>query len=398
VSVAVPVRLDLPLRRIADPSVFPSDRPIESIVVKLASRCNMACTYCYWFRDDAVYETPPRLTEEAEAAFVRRLDEHVRRHRIERFVIGLHGGEPLLFGKRRTHQLLTELRRVEAATGTELEIHVTTNGVLVDDDWAALFRFHEVSVGVSIDGPPAVHDLRRIDLAGGGTHERVVAGIGRLRAWGIEPGILAVCDPSTDPAALVRYLVDELDVESFDVLVPDARHGDHPPSIAAYYTALTDLWLDGDNSHPVRIRWLEAATRSLLGHPSGVDSIGYGPITIVTLVTDGSIEVQDVCRIAGSGSTKSPLNVFTHDFDDVRRDPQWRAINAASLQLAEECQSCEWQYACGGGHIASRWSAERGYDNPSVYCTDFKQIFEHLRRRVEPTLSVEAVSARVPSS
>ncbi len=29
-----------------------------NIVLKVASRCNLACTYCYWFRDGAVYQMP----------------------------------------------------------------------------------------------------------------------------------------------------------------------------------------------------------------------------------------------------------------------------------------------------------------------------------------------------
>lgn len=33
------------------------------VLVKLASRCNIACTYCYWFRDDEVYKKPPRADD-----------------------------------------------------------------------------------------------------------------------------------------------------------------------------------------------------------------------------------------------------------------------------------------------------------------------------------------------
>ena len=58
------------------------DLPVfEFLLVKLASRCNIKCTYCYWFRDPAVYKKPPVLTVEAEDAMCRRLEDHIKRIR-----------------------------------------------------------------------------------------------------------------------------------------------------------------------------------------------------------------------------------------------------------------------------------------------------------------------------
>jgi uncharacterized protein len=346
----------------------------------------LGCTYCYWFRDASVYEMPARMTEEVEEAFLRRLEDHLDRYQIPTMGLGLHGGEPLMFGKRRFDRLLRRLRNIEAAKKTKLSINVTTNGVLVDAEWAAMFQHYGVAVGVSIDGPPAVHDARRVDLLGRPSHVQVIEGLCHLVRQGLEPGVLAVCDPHSDPAELMAYFVDVLGVKSFDVLVPDARHGDDPASIATYYIALFDLWFDHYAGRGVRVRWLEAAVRGLLGGWSGVDSIGYGPITIITLLTDGSIQVQDVCRIAGDGSIVSPVNVLTHDLEDIHDDPLWREVWDASIKLAEPCHGCEWLHACGGGHIASRWSEDRRFDNPSVYCDDFKAILSHFWKRVESTL------------
>ena len=35
---------------------------------------------------------------------------------------------------------------------------IQTNGTLVDEAWAAFFREHRFLVGLSIDGPPEIHD------------------------------------------------------------------------------------------------------------------------------------------------------------------------------------------------------------------------------------------------
>jgi uncharacterized protein len=371
--------------------------PVDSIVVKLTSVCNLSCTYCYWFRDAAVDSLPGRMTEEVEAAYLSRLRDHVIRYPLERMVFGLHGGEPLLFGKNRMAHHLEQLRLIERDSGVAFDVHLTTNGVLIDPEWAAMFRQFGVQVGLSIDGPPSLHDRRRIDLRGRPSHVAVLRGLAELLRVGIDPGVLAVCDPLSDPREVVAYFVDQLGVTNFDILVPDARHGDRPASIAAYYTDLFDLWFDRYSQRGVRIRFVEAAVRGLLGGTSGVDSIGFGPITIITLTTDGNLQVQDVCRIAGDGSIVTPVNVLTHDLEAIHDDPLWREVWAASTSLAPECRTCPWQHSCGGGHIASRWSDERRFDNPSVYCEDFKQIMSHYWARVAPTLFLEPIGNGTPS-
>src|SRR6201996_8123202 len=76
-------------------------RPVAFVLVKLASRCNINCTYCYWFRDAEVYNKPPVLTVEAEDDMCRRLEDHINEFKLQEFVMVFHGGEPLLFPKRR---------------------------------------------------------------------------------------------------------------------------------------------------------------------------------------------------------------------------------------------------------------------------------------------------------
>jgi uncharacterized protein len=372
----------------------PVEEPVRSIIVKLAARCNLACDYCYWFRDQSVMAAPRLLGPEVEQAFLARLETHLRRHALDSFTVVLHGGEPLLFGKLRFAELCVRLREVEAATATRLDVQVTTNGVLVDAEWAALLRHFGVSVTVSIDGPAALHDRHRPDLRGRPTHARVLAGIERLRALGIEPGFLAVAAPTSSPALLLAHLCGELGVRQLDVLIPDATHADTPGPIAPFFTGLFDSWYDDWSQRGVELRMFSAIIRGLCGYWSGVESIGYGPVAGMTLLTDGSLEAHDVCRIAGDGSTASALDVRTHELDDIRGDPLWRELWRASLELPATCEACPWRHSCGGGHIASRWSAERRFDNPSVYCGDLQALLAHVWRRIEPTLTYEVALAQ----
>ena len=156
------------------------------VLVKLASRCNINCTYCYWFRDAEVYNKPALLTAEAEDAFCARLEDHIREFELKEFLIVFHGGEPLLFPKHRFADLQKKLLGVAQRTGCQIERGVTTNGMMVDDGWVDLFKTFDIMVTVSLDGPPEINDKFRVDFKGRGTLAATLQGLithARSRAW-----------------------------------------------------------------------------------------------------------------------------------------------------------------------------------------------------------------------
>ena len=74
---------------------------------------------------------------------------------------------------RRAHAYVEKYRR----PGMQVEYTIQTNGTLIDDELAALFKEHDYLVGISIDGPPAMHDAYRVDRGGAPTSERVLRGL-----------------------------------------------------------------------------------------------------------------------------------------------------------------------------------------------------------------------------
>ena len=127
------------------------------------------------------------------------------------------------------------------------------------------------------------------------------------------------------------------------------------------------------------------------------DTVGLAPVETVTLMADGALEPLDVLRIAGDGSTKTDCSIFKNAIQDIKDDPRWREAFEASLRVCDTCLNCEFFDACGGGHLAQRWSPERRFDNPSVYCESWKRIFSHVWTRISPTLVVECKPVAVPA-
>jgi uncharacterized protein len=358
------------------------------LLVKLASRCNLDCSYCYWFRDPTVYHKPKIMGAKVVHALCTSLERHINKFSLDEFTVLLHGGEPLLFGKKQFRDLLSLLDGVATRTRCKITNLLSTNGALIDDEWALILNQGGVHVSVSIDGPEQIHDARRKDLSGRGSHARACRGLELLRKRGVDVGIISVCDPTTDASVVADYIAHVLNIKRFDILPPDATHSDHAPSIARYYTQLFDTWHTRLGPAGIDIRIVSGIVRGLFGRSTETDSIGYGPVHTVTILTDGQLEALDVLRIAGPDTTRTRMNIFENELQDVGMDPDWRRAYDASLKLPQQCKECDFRDACGGGHLAHRWSRERGFDNPSVYCEDYKTIFRHAWDRLLPGITV----------
>lgn len=364
---------------------------IDHLLVKLASRCDLKCKYCYWFRDEEVLNLPPKLTLDAEFALLHRLEEHINNYNFKKFSLIFHGGEPLMFGKKRFIDLLLRLELLAEKTGCDLHLSMTSNGVSLDEEWVQILKTFNVPITISIDGPQTVHDANRVDHKGRGSFQRVVNAINLLKKNNLIPGIIAVCSPANNPEDLFNFFVNELEIIKFDILIPDSNHHDNIYSIKDFYKKLIDLWWAQYLDQGVKIRILEGMITGILGGESDTQSIGYGPITTTTILTDGSIEPIDVLRIAGHEQTNTSMSLFTHQLQQIIEHPKWQIAYDASLNLCDKCNSCEFKKACGGGSLSHRWSKTNGYNNPSVYCDDLKDIFHYLASVIAPSLNFSVI-------
>jgi uncharacterized protein len=369
-------------------SIAFGSQPIAQLLVKVATRCNIDCSYCYWFRDASVYDKPKLMSEEVSWQLLRRIEEHLGGHGLTEFPVVLHGGEPLLWGVENFHHFARGCETITSRTGCDIPIAVTTNGVLIDEAWLDCFETHDMSVAISLDGPAHIHDIHRRTFQGTGTHEAVERAARMLVARGIRVSALSVCNPAYPPQQYVEFFA-SCGIAHYDIMIPDATVDEKPASIAAFYNGLFDLWLAANRSKPVAdIRIITDMITALLANNSPTEGVGYQPVELCTVMTDGSVEAHDVLRIAGNGATRTNFNIFDCAIDEVRREPLWRAAREASINLCEQCRTCKFMNACGGGYLPHRFSRKNGYDNPSVYCEDLYAMFENMQSVLERQLYV----------
>lgn len=360
---------------------------IRSIVLKLAGRCNLNCSYCYVYnREDRTFlERPKLIRDETFDAVLRRIGEYCDRHR-SRMRITFHGGEPMLVGAERLDRLAARAREVLGARLGHLSMQ--TNATLIDDRWIEVFERRDIGVGVSLDGPPEIHDACRVDHQGRGSYARTVRGIRRLRAAGREPGILCVVNPAVSGVETYRHFR-QLGIRSMSFLLPDVSHdtklryygGLGRAPVADYLIPIFDAWFDEDDPK-VKVRLFRDLLMRIFGGHGSTDTFGNPKMGYLVVETDGSIEALDALRACEHGIAKSGLNVREHGFDDLAKGLKLahRAVSEG-IPLCATCRGCRLREVCGGGYLPHRYARHNGFDNPSVWCADIKLLIDHMRER-----------------
>ncbi len=288
----------------SDPATF-QDQPITQLLVKVATRCNIDCSYCYWFRDASVYNKPKLMSADVLHRLMQRIEQHVATYKLVDFPIVLHGGEPLLWGVENFHRFAQGCEEISSRTSCEIPVAVTTNGILIDDEWLDCFETRNISVAISIDGPAHIHDIHRRTFQGTGTHAAVERAARKLVSRDIGVSALAVCQPAHPPEDYVAFFA-ACGIANYDIMIPDATVDEKPPSIAAFYNGLLDLWLAANRTAPTaNIRIISDMITALLGNNSPTEGVGHKPVELCTVMTDGTVEAHDVLRIAGDGCSET---------------------------------------------------------------------------------------------
>ncbi|WP_446209877.1 FxsB family cyclophane-forming radical SAM/SPASM peptide maturase [Micromonospora sp. IBSANI012] len=367
--------------------------PLSQYVLKLTSRCDLACDHCYVYQhpDQSWRHQPHVMAASTLDQAARRIAEHAAAHGLDTVRVVLHGGEPLLAGADGLAAAAAELRR-RIDPVARLDLRMQSNGVLLTPRICDVLVAYDVKVGISLDGDLAANDLHRRYASGQSSHAAVLRGLALLRHPEYRPsyaGILCTIDLANDPVTVYEALLAQ-EPPQIDFLLPHAnwerppvRPEGVPTPYADWLLAIHRRWLaDG---RPVPIRLLESLLSTASGGATRTEAVGLGFADLVVIETDGTFEQVDSLKSAYDGAPATGLDIFRHRVDDAAAHPMIAIRQTGLAGLCATCRECEVVRQCGGGLFAHRYRPDTGFDNPSAYCADLKELIHAMTPADVPT-------------
>lgn len=377
----------------------------------VADACNLACDYCYYKDCDSTLHQgqliDPKLLEKFIQEYMARTNGAA--------VFTWQGGEPLLAGLE-FFEKVVELQGKYAPKNTIISNSIQTNGTLIDSEWAEFFRTYRFIVGISIDGPKAMHDKRRKTGSGASSFHRVMAGVNELRKQQVPFSVLTVLHEGNiqDPRALMDFYeengftdVQFLPCMEFMAQEPKApgRYSITPEQYGEFLCDAFDLWYrDGDPV--VNIRFFDNILRGYL--KLEMESCIQREACPKVLILEENGDAYP-CDFYISDDYKLG-NVGSDSLESILANPGYEAFLQLKGQVSAECQACDYFHLCHGGCPRNRNWAVGGITSwggtgttatgtPAVcretvipqgdyFCNSYRQLFNHAHSRME-TLAVK---------
>jgi uncharacterized protein len=360
---------------------------IDKVVVKIASRCNINCTYCYMYNlGDSSYKNQPKfITKQTTESFVNRMLKHTKKHEIDMLGIIIHGGEPLLMSKKFFIDFVTAFEKL-VQNNVKVQFSLQTNGLLIDDEWCKIFQKYEIGVGVSLDGPKEINDFYRVDKNNKGTYDRVINGMNILTKNEVSFGVLSVMNPQANPIEVYENFA-KLNMKGGDILFLDSNYDHidkfftHKVSLFDWYKPIFEAWYR-KNDQRFELRLFQLIISGILGEIANIDALGISENNVLVLETNGDLEPVDALKSCGEGFTKTGINVNNSEIDDAFDNSLVEIYYNSGKYLSKKCLACPVQDICGGGYLPHRYSSENGFNNPSIYCDDLLRLITHIQNAV----------------
>ncbi len=374
--------------------------------------CNLDCSYCFFLSKEMLYPGSSFcMTDNVLERYIRQL---LMVHKSPEVVLAWQGGEPTLMGLDFFRRSI-DLQKKYCPPGTRITNTIQTNGTLLDDSWGSFFKENDFLVGISIDGPRAIHDAYRLDKGAHGTFDRAMSGLAVLQRHEVEHNVLTTIHRANarHGLAVYRFLRDECRAEyiQFIPIVERAlpEHMGEVNRISATNSADRRSW----RTRPLYVQQGDSVSdRSVTAFQYGQFLIDVFEEWVRHDVGRVYVQTFDVALANWCGSppgicvhaeTCGSAPALEHNGDlyscDHFVEPDYRLGNIAEKSMLElmtserqrrfgldkrdslpqQCQLCDVRFACHGGCPKDRFlSTTAGEPGLNYLCGGYQRFFHHV--------------------
>jgi uncharacterized protein len=374
--------------------------------------CNLDCEYCFFLSKEMLYPGSRfRMAAELQETYLRQLLEaHARAPEV---VVAWQGGEPTMMGLDFFRRSI-ELEHAFARPGQRILNTLQTNGTLLDDEWGEFLKRSGFLVGISIDGPPQMHDAYRVDKGGKPTFARVLQGLEVLKRHEVDWNVLTTIHAVNGDhgGEVYRFQRDELGARFIQYIpvieratqatlpIADAGWGHGvkgrplytqqgnlvthrsvgPAQYGRFLIDVFEEWVRRDIG-TVYVQMFDTALANWHGEPGGM--CVHAKTCGLQLAIEHTGDLYSCDHYVEPGYLLGNIK-DKHMLELIASPAQRKFGQDKFATLTKFCLDCDVRFACNGGCPKDRF-ATSPYGEPGQHylCPGYKAFFHHVREPMQ---------------
>ena len=345
-----------------------------SLIIKATNNCNLNCSYCY-HRRDYNRDFGCNMSHDTIALMIK----NVLRYNEDYAEFIWHGGEPLMIGLE-TFKFIVEKEHEYNEKNLKILNSVQTNGTLLNDKYIHFFNENNFHIGISIDGPFALHSAQR------GTtileYENILMSLKKLNEVNARYGVLCVVGKNhRGHEEEIFKLFTEYGIKHMGFL-PCLVHEngiiDHeltisPGEYGQFLINFFEAWIHG-NTHGICVRNFDDCIRFFKKRPVKTCINANCCIHYLTVLPDGNMYLCDNF----SSDQKHWVGDVAKGFENISSTEAMKWLQKSMIQIPEKCVKCKFYCGCGSGCKYLRWVNDQHMSKTQYYCQSTHMIFNHI--------------------
>ena len=366
--------------------------PALSLLIKPASgNCNLRCRYCFYAneQENRMVASYGMMSGDTMSCIVDKALAYAHKE----CVFNFQGGEPALAGLDFYRGLVDYVASHPNPKHVKTHYSIQTNGCLLDEEWADFFAKHHFLVGISLDGTKEIHDRYRLDAAGKGTFNRVMAAIRLLEKKGVDYNILTVVTAQSARSGQKLYQFFKKNrftfqqyIECLDPIGEEPGSQEYsltPQRLGNFLKSVFDPWyMDMMAGRYVYNRYFENLMMIMAGQwPESCGMQGVCGRQWV-IEADGGVYPCDFYAL-----DEWRLGNITKDsFEEMDKRRDKLGFMGWSRRLPENCRLCQWRNLCRGGCRRHREPVTADTSGKNYFCEGYREFFAYAYPRLEEVL------------